>query len=282
MEKSSDDIRRQVSESYTRAVNTGSGCGCGPGCCSEPRQKGTAVQSAGYQASQLEALPADAVENSFGCGNPTAFSELRPGETVLDLGCGAGIDLLLAAEKVGAEGRVIGVDMTEEMLARARRNIAAAGYDNVEVRQGYIEDLPVETGTVDLVISNCVVNLSPDKPRVFAEIARVMAPGGRLRISDLVAEALPDWVREDADLYSSCIAGAVSEQEYLEGLRAAGLEEVGIDERLVYDVVQLRELLGSELVDGANGRKDDLLQKAARELDGKVASVLVTGRKADA
>ncbi len=279
MERSSDDIRRQVSEAYTRAIN--SGCGCGPGCCGEPRQKGTVVQSAGYEASQLEALPADAVENSFGCGNPTAFSELRPGETVLDLGCGAGIDLLLAAEKVGPEGRVIGVDMTEEMLDRARRNIAAAGYENVEVRQGYIEDLPVETGTVDVVISNCVVNLSPDKPRVFAEIARAMAPGARLRISDLVAEDLPDWVREDADLYSSCIAGAVSEQEYLEGLRSAGLDEVGIDERLVYDIVQLRELLGSELVDdGENGHRDDLLQRAASVLEGKVASVLVTGRKA--
>ena len=278
MERSSDDIRRQVSEAYTRAVN--SGCGCGPGCCGEPWQKGTAVQSAGYQASQLEALPADAVENSFGCGNPTAFSDLLPGETVLDLGCGAGIDLLLAAEKVGPEGRVIGVDMTEEMLDRARRNIAAAGYENIEVRQGYIEDLPVETGTVDVVISNCVVNLSPDKPRVFAEIARVMAPGARLRISDLVAEGLPDWVREDADLYSSCIAGAVSEQEYLEGLRSAGLEEVSIDERLIYDIVQLRELLGSELVEGGNGHQDDLLQRAATELDGKVASVLVTGRKA--
>ncbi len=278
MERSSDDIRRQVSEAYTKAVNTG--CGCGPGCCGEPRQKGTPVQSAGYQASQLEALPADAVENSFGCGNPTAFSDLLPGETVLDLGCGAGIDLLLAAEKVGPEGRVIGVDMTDEMLDRARRNIAAAGYENIEVRQGYIEDLPVETGAVDVVISNCVVNLSPDKPRVFAEIARVMAPGGRLRISDLVAEGLPDWVRGDADLYSSCIAGAVSEQEYVEGLRSAGLQEVDIDERLVYDVVQLRELLGSELVEGGNGHKDELLQKAATELDGKVASVLVTGRKA--
>jgi len=278
--RTSDDIRRQVSEAYTRAVGRPDegGC-CGPSCCSDSGGRGVVVESAGYEATSLEALPEDAVENAFGCGNPVAFSDLKVGETVLDLGCGAGIDLLLAALKVGPEGRVIGVDMTDEMLERARRNIAAAGYDNVEVRKGYIEELPVEDGSMDVIISNCVLNLSPDKPRVFAEIARVLAPGGRIHISDLVAESLPDWVRADADLYSSCIAGAISEEEYVQGLRAAGLGDAQVADRFVYDITQLEELLGSELSQGDAEQYRGLLSRTSQELDGKVASIMVTGHR---
>lgn len=276
---SEDDVRRQVSEAYTRAVEgAGEGSCCAPSCCGSG-QKGVVVESAGYEAASLEALPEDAVENAFGCGNPVAFSDLEAGDTMLDLGCGAGIDLLLAAEKVGPEGRVIGVDMTDEMLNRARQNIAASGYENIEVRKGYIEELPVEDGIIDIVISNCVVNLSPNKPRVFAEITRVLAAGGRIRISDLVAEDLPQWVRDDSDLYSSCIAGAISEEEYVEGLRAAGLKEVGVADRFVYDLTQLEALLGSELPEGGAEHYRELLDRTSRELDGKVASIMVTGRK---
>jgi len=208
--------------------------------------KGVAAKLAGYGPQELSALPAEAVVNSFGCGNPLAFAEVRPGEVVLDLGSGAGIDLLIAAGKVGPSGRVIGVDMTEEMIERARRNVAAAELTHVEVRKGLIEELPVAAASVDWVISNCVINLSPEKDRVFAEIARVLKPGGRMVVSDIVAEELPDAVRSDPALYSSCLAGAISEAEYLAGLERAGLVEVEVRERLVYDASQLAELACSE------------------------------------
>ena len=201
-----DEIRTSVRESYARAVTAGSGC-CGG------EQKGVAVQSAGYTAEELAALPDEAVVNAFGCGNPLAFAGVREGETVLDLGSGAGIDLLLAARRVGPSGRVIGVDMTGEMIARARENVAAAGLGNVEVRQGLIEALPVADASVDWVISNCVINLSPEKEKVFAEIARVLRPGGRVSISDIVAEGLPEWARQSAAAYSACLSGAIPEDE---------------------------------------------------------------------
>ena len=269
-------IRSQVSEAYTRMVkNPGSGC-CGSGA-----PKGVAAKLAGYRTEELAGLPMAAVENSFGCGNPLAFSEVRPGQVVLDLGSGAGIDLLLAARSVGPSGRVIGIDMTDEMIAKARENIAAAGAANVEVRKGLIEELPVESGSVDWVISNCVINLSPQKDRVFAEIARVLKPGGRMLVSDLVARDLPAWVRSDPAMYCSCVAGAISEDDYLAGLRAAGLEEVEVRSRLVYDREQLRALVGSELAEGAGaccGASAGAM-KLAEELAGKVASVKVYARK---
>ena len=228
-------IREGVKRAYARAVTSPQS----GGCCGSPSPKGVTAKLAGYTPEELAGLPQEAVVNSFGCGNPLAFSEVRPGDVVLDLGSGAGIDLLLAAEKVGPEGRVIGVDMTDEMIARARENIAASGMTNVEVRKGIIEELPVESGTVDWVISNCVINLSPDKPRVFAEIARVLRPGGRLLVSDIVAEEIPAWLRDNESLYNSCIAGAISEEDYLAGLRAAGLADVEVRERLVYEAVQI-------------------------------------------
>ncbi len=235
--QASDQIRREVAEHYTAAVAAG-------GCCGGGRTVTTEVLQAGYSPAALETLPADAVQNAFGCGDPVAFSDLVPGETVLDLGSGAGIDLLLAAQKVGPEGRVIGLDMTEEMIRRARANVAAAGLTNVEVIQGVIEEIPLPDASVDVIISNCVINLSPDKPRVFAEMARVLRPGGRVRVSDIVAEGLPEWTRDVARLYASCISGAISEDEYLAGLRAAGLQDAAVLARLDYDEGQLREMVG--------------------------------------
>ena len=241
-----DKTRQAVSDAYAQAV-------CTPSdnrepCCG-PVQKGVVVKLAGYTREELDALPPEAVVNSFGCGNPLAFSEVREGETVLDLGSGAGIDLLLAAKKVGPTGRAIGVDMTDEMIARAQQNIAVSGMDNIEMRKGVIEKLPVESSSVDWVISNCVINLSPEKPKVFAEIARVLKPGGRMMVSDIVAQEMPDWIRQNQGLYNSCVAGAISEEEYLEGLRAAGLEDVEIRERIVYDETQLEGFIASELPD---------------------------------
>lgn len=229
--------------------------------------------------------------NSFGCGNPVAFLEVAEGETVLDLGCGAGIDLLLAARKVGPSGRVIGIDMTPEMIARARENVRSAGVTNAEVRQGIIEELPVEDGSVDWVISNCVINLSPEKRRVFAEIARVLKPGGRMLVSDIVAEDFPDELRADAQLYAACIAGAVSEAEYLAGLREAGLIDVEVRERLVYDGAQLAAMFGLEGSGSCCGSSSSCcgsseaaseassLSPLAQRLAGKVWSARVAARK---
>jgi arsenite methyltransferase len=278
-----DKKRAHVSEDYARAVKTpGTGCcssGSAQGGCCSPAPKGVAAKLAGYTDREIAALPAEAVVNSFGCGNPLAFSAVKPGQVVLDLGSGAGIDLLLAAKKVGSKGRVIGVDMTLAMIAKARQNIRAAGLGNVEVRKGIIEDLPVEDGSVDWVISNCVINLSPQKPRVFAEIARVLKPGGRMLVSDIVAERLPAEIARNRHLYSSCLAGAISEPSYLAGLRKAGLVDVKVKHRLVYDAVQIASFIGSELKVEKRGLRASLAERWAPRLEGKIASIKVAARK---
>lgn len=243
-----EKIHDRVQEAYTAAVKApGTGCCSETSCCGgEIEQKGVAAKAAGYTAAELASLPQDTVVNSFGCGNPVAFADVLEGETVLDLGSGAGIDLLLAAQKVGPTGRVIGVDMTDEMIDRARAAIASAGVENVEVRKGIIEKLPVEDNSVDLVISNCVINLSPEKEKVFAEIHRVLKPGGRMRVSDIVVERLPRWMRSIPSVYESCVGGAISEKNYLGGLRAAGLTDAEVSERLVYEIDQVANLVLSE------------------------------------
>lgn len=279
--KNKDLIRITVSEDYARAVKSPGASCCGGGA---PIPKGVTAKLAGYSDADFAALPPEAVVNSFGCGNPLAFSQVKPGDVVLDLGSGAGIDLLLAAKKVGAQGRVIGVDMTDDMIAKARENAAAAGLANVEVRKGIIEELPVEDASVDWVISNCVINLSPEKDRVFAEIARVLRPGGRMLVSDIVAERMPPELLEDRRTYSSCLAGAISEAAYLAGLRAAGLVEVEVKDRFVYDEAQLESFIGSELSGGGccGGGETIPVEQCRRltsQLLGAVASVKVFARK---
>jgi len=276
------DIRKSVSKSYTRAVEKAPAEA--RSCCAGTAPKGIAAALAGYSREALASLPADAVANSFGCGNPVALAEIREGDTVLDLGSGAGIDLLLAAKLTGPTGRVIGVDMTMAMIERARANAEAAGLANVEVREGIIEDLPVEPGSVDLVISNCVINLSPEKPRVFAEIARVLKPGGRMLVSDIVAEGLPKEIAENRHLYSSCLAGAITEKAYLNGLRGAGLTDVEVKDRFVYDATQIEAFIGSELNYTESGScccsaPADLAKRWAPRLAGHIASVKVSARK---
>ena len=244
MMNESQQVREQVSKAYARAVCAPSPSGTP--CCA-PAQKGEIVKLAGYTRDELNSLPSEAVVNSFGCGNPLAFSEVSDGDVVLDLGSGAGIDILLAAKKVGPAGRAIGIDMTDEMIAKAHENIAISGLENVEIRKGIIEDLPVESESVDWVISNCVINLSPEKPKVFAEITRVLKPGGGMLVSDVVVTDLPDSVRQNQALYNSCVAGAISEDEYVDGLRRAGLMDVEVRERIVFDALQLRGFIESEL-----------------------------------
>jgi len=242
------EIRETVSKAYADVMATR---GEEEDTCFGPPQTGFVVRLAGYTREELEALPGDAVLHSFGCGNPLAFSELNPGDIVLDLGSGAGIDLLIAAEKVGPSGRVIGVEMTDEMIEKARENILEANAENIEVRHGIIEDLPIDDASVDWVISNCVISLSPDKAKVFAEIARVLKPGGRLQISDIVVESLPDWARDSESFCSTCIAGAISEEAYLNGLRDVGLTDVEVVQRIHYDAGQVEGLMESELPEKA-------------------------------
>lgn len=230
------EIKDAVKSRYARAIQGASSC-CGPATV---EQKGTFVKIAGYDEDQLSRLPADAVQNSFGCGNPLAFAGVRPGQVVLDIGSGAGIDCLLAAEKVGPTGKVIGLDMTPEMIERARQNAREAGVTNAEFRFGDAEKMPVEDASVDWVISNCVINLSPDKPSVFGEIARILRPGGRISISDIVAQDLPEPVRQSRDAWTGCLAGAISEAAYVAGLEAAGLRGVRVTARIVYDASQLK------------------------------------------
>jgi SAM-dependent methyltransferase len=204
-------------------------CGCGADCCTSVDENQPGVAAELYSTDERDALPETAVLASLGCGNPTAVAELRQGETVLDLGSGGGIDVLLSAKRVGPLGKAYGLDMTEEMLALARRNATQAGATNVEFLKGHIEAIPLPAETVDVVISNCVINLSVDKPAVFAETFRVLKPGGRLGVSDIVAEDhLTGEQRAERGSYVGCIAGALSQTEYQVGLRAAGFTEVSV------------------------------------------------------
>ena len=225
-------IQAQVRARYAEAAisaSAGAHDSAAQASCCDPA--GENVFGSGlYGATELASLPGAAALASLGCGNPTAVAELRPGETVLDLGSGGGIDVLLSAQRVGPTGRAIGVDMTDEMLELARRNATEAGVTNVEFRRGTIEDLPVEADSVDVVISNCVVNLSGDKAAVVAEIARVLRPGGRIGISDVVADdALTPAQRIERGSFTGCIAGALSFGEYVAGLTAAGLVNIRIE-----------------------------------------------------
>lgn len=273
--KNSEKIRGEVSKAYEQIVKKEGSCCCG----GQAQSKGVVTQSAGYSPEELAALPADAVTNSFGCGNPVAFSGVCGGDTVLDLGAGAGIDVILAAKKVGPMGRSIGIDMTDEMLSRAQKNIKEAGFSNAEVRKGVIEELPVDSESVDWVISNCVINLSPEKEKVFAEIYRVLKPGGRMLVSDIVAESLPEWVKKNQALYASCISGAIPEKAYVEGLQKAGFSKVEVQGRLVYEASQLRGFLLSEITD--EEKKDDgkFVDDVATSLTGKVWSARVFAQK---
>ncbi len=202
---------------------------------------------AAYTAEEKSALPEDAVSASFGCGNPVAFALVRRGQTVLDLGCGAGIDLMLAAERVGPSGQVIGVDQSDPMIQRAWANVRAKGYGNIDIRKGQIEKLPVANESVDWVISNCVINLANDKQRVFDEIFRVLKPGGRMMVSDIVADDLPTWMRRSAMLTSACVAGAISEAEYIERLKAAGMSRCEVVGRHHYEPSQLASVVRDSL-----------------------------------
>ena len=230
------EIKTYVKERYGNIARSGStGCGCSSGCCGSPSPD-LISRAVGYSDEELSAVP-EGSNLGLGCGNPTAIAALKPGETMLDLGSGAGFDAFLAARQVGPSGKVIGVDMTPDMLSRARENAEKGKVTNVEFRQGEIENLPVESGTIDTIISNCVINLSPDKPRVFTEAFRVLKPGGHIAVSDIVLlEPLPDFVRDSVAGYTACVAGASLKEDYLDAIKRAGFETIEVMGENVFDL----------------------------------------------
>ena len=241
-----DAVRRKYAQAAIRVTEGGRACcagACG-GTSADP------VTSDLYERGQVAALPPEAVEASLGCGNPAALAQLRPGDTVLDLGSGGGIDVLLSARRVGPAGKAYGLDMTDEMLALARENQRKAGLENIEFLKGEIENIPLPDNSVDVIISNCVINLSADKDRVFAEAFRVLKAGGRFAVSDVVVRgAVPNEIRRSMELWVGCIAGALEEGDYVRRLAAAGFRGITVEPTRVYDVDDAREFLADHGID---------------------------------
>jgi SAM-dependent methyltransferase len=258
-------IHDAVREHYAERIkNTASCCGSDT-CCS--------TESSLYPVDLLTAVPSDVANTSYGCGDPITLASLQPGQTVLDLGSGAGLDCLLAAQKVRASGRVIGVDMTPEMIERARENAKRVNAENVEFRLGYLEELPVESNSVDVVISNCVINLAPDKSKVFAEIVRVLKPGARLAVSDIVTDGeLPDAMKKSLSAWAGCIAGALDVKDYQAMMEAAGLSDIVITP--VYFDKEMIDSVARDLGDSI-----DLKQYSQDELYKTVFSAKISARK---
>jgi arsenite methyltransferase len=231
------EIKKVVREGYAKIARQGS-CGCSPvsSCCGDPDTAQDISKRIGYTDDEIGSVP-EGANLGLGCGNPLALASLKKGETVLDLGSGAGFDCFLAAKKVGPTGKVIGVDMTHEMLARARANAEKSGYGNVEFRLGEIENLPVANDSVDVVISNCVINLSPEKGRVFQEAFRALKPGGRVMVSDIVLlKELPDAIKNSIEAYIGCVSGAIIKGQYLNMIKGAGFKNVKVAEEAVFPV----------------------------------------------
>ena len=271
------DVQQAVREKYgaiASAVGKPSGptgccvptaCGCGASTTGDP------ITSGLYSEAETSGLPREAVAASLGCGNPTALLELKSGETVLDLGSGGGIDVLLSARRVGPTGRAYGLDMTDEMLALARENQRKAGATNVEFLKGTIENVPLPDNSVDVIISNCVINLSADKDAVLREAFRVLKPGGRFAVSDVVVRGeVPADIRRSVELWVGCIAGALEESEYASKLRAAGFTDVVLDPWRIYKVEDARAFLAENGLD---------VDRLAPEVEGKFVSAFVRARK---
>ncbi len=267
-----DSVKEAVRRKYSRlarqiTIEGGSSC-CGD---SETQRKPDPVTSNLYESDQLVGIPGKALLASLGCGNPTALAEVNPGEIVLDLGSGGGIDVLLSAKRVGPTGKVYGIDMSDEMLFLARDNQKKAGIDNVEFLKGEIENIPLPDSAVDVIISNCVINLSVDKDRVLKEAFRVLTPGGRLAVSDIVFRGkMPAEIRRNIELWTGCIAGALEETEYKLKLERAGFVDISIEPTRIYKVEDAGDCLKDSGVD---------LDSLATQVDGKVMSAFVRAKK---
>jgi len=239
--KNPDDVKKHVRERYAHTALTGKGCCCGS-------SDGPMEIKVGYSRDDLNSLPADSTLG-LGCGNPTALADIKKGEVVVDLGSGGGIDCFLASQKVGQNGQVIGIDMTREMIDLARKNAIDGKYENVDFRLGEIESLPLEDRSVDLIISNCVINLAPNKANVFAEAFRVLKPGGRIMVSDLVtSEEIPDDVRKSFEAWAACIAGALIKDDYIDVIKSVGFERLEILKELNYAEDSMSEDLKGKVI----------------------------------
>jgi arsenite methyltransferase len=263
-------IKEQVRERYAREadrVRQGAGNAL---CCGTSNCSSDPITSNLYRDEETAGLPTDAVAASLGCGNPTALAELKPGETVLDLGAGGGIDVLLSARRVGPTGKAYGLDTTDEMLALARDNQRKVGVENVDFLKGEIENIPLPDNSVDVIISNCVINLSVDKARVLREAFRVLKPGGRFAVSDVVARSeMPPEIQKCLELWAGCIAGALQETNYRSNVAAAGFEQIEIEPTRIYTAADAQTILA--------GHED--LEKIAKAADGKFMSASIRARK---
>ena len=266
-----DTIKEAVQQKYGEAAlqarsGTKPGCGCGASCGPDP------ITSGLYDETQAAGVPAEALLASLGCGNPTALAELKPGEVVLDLGSGGGIDVLLSAKRVGPTGKVYGLDMTDEMLVLARENQAKSGLTNVEFLKGEMEHIPLPDNAVDVIISNCVINLSADKDRVIAEAFRVLKPGGRFAVSDVVVRGddMPVEVRRSLELWVGCVAGALEEATYRSKLSGAGFEAVDVEPTRIYRTTDAKQFLQIA------GLSDE---KTLAQIDGRIMSAFIRATK---
>jgi SAM-dependent methyltransferase len=267
-----DTIKEVVQQKYGEAARQArnglkAGCGCGTSACCDADP----ITSNLYDESQAAAIPAEAMLASLGCGNPTALAELKPGEVVLDLGSGGGIDVLLSAKRVGPTGKAYGLDMTDEMLALARENQQKSGLANVEFLKGEIEHIPLPDNSVDVIISNCVINLSGDKDQVIAEAFRVLKPGGRFAVSDVVVRGeVPEAVRRSMELWVGCVAGALAETSYRDKLTKAGFEAVGLEPTRIYTADDAKQFLDE------GGLSDEAV---IADVDGRFMSAFVRAQK---
>lgn len=269
-------IKKRVREGYARIANQNSSC-CGPveSCCGGTTSAEDVSRNIGYTEDELKAVP-EGANLGLGCGNPTAIASLKEGEIVLDLGSGAGFDCFLAAQKVGKTGRVIGVDMTPEMIVKARENAKKGKYGNVEFRHGEIEKLPADDSSVDVIISNCVINLSPNKQKVFNEAYRVLKSGGRLIISDIVlVKELPDFIKNSFEAYVGCISGAVIKDRYLKLIKEAGFQNVTVTDETSFPI----ELMVNDPTAQAIIKKENITAEELEKVGNSVVSIKVTCKK---
>ncbi len=272
-----EEIKKIVRDGYAQKATKESSC-CTPvdSCCGSTGRTQDISKMLGYSEKELKSVP-EAANLGLGCGNPVAIASLKEGETVIDLGSGGGLDCFLAANKVGKTGKVIGIDMTPEMLEKARENVRKGNYSNVEFRLGEIENLPVADNSGDVIISNCVINLSPDKHRVFREAFRVLKPGGRIMISDLaLTRDLPDFLKDSIDAYISCLSGAIKKDEYLSAIRNAGFQKVKITEERTFSL----DCYSDDPIAKAVMENTRISPEQLKEVANTIVSIKVKGVKA--
>ncbi|MGM0568425.1 MAG: arsenite methyltransferase [Elusimicrobiota bacterium] len=277
MKKKKEKLKKTVKEGYGKIAEEGTSCCSSSPCCGAPDEARDISKALGYSEEDMAGVP-EGANLGLGCGNPVALASLKEGDTVLDLGSGAGFDAFLVSSKVGSGGRVIGVDMTEKMVEKAKKNAREGNYKNVEFRQGEIENLSVENNSVDVIISNCVINLSPDKEKVFKEAHRVLKPGGKLFISDIVLlRPLPEKLKKSIDAYVGCVAGASLEADYLGYMKNAGFQKVKVTGRSVFSIKSVL----NNISDDADKESSEMKKDEPENIENSVVSIKVRAEKRD-